>query len=154
MDEIQSKLQEEAGANLGMAMMYTLAVVAKDWLREKYGQQPEDEDGDDEEEKEEVIEAHGLPVTVESFREWRERYEAELALQRAKLMPDSALGASREKRLTGREWFAQRALKGIAADAEAEEDEGEEDIDEDFDDDEDLDEDELLDELLEEKGER
>lgn len=136
-------------------MIYTLVTMAKDWLRERYNQQPDENDaGDDEEEKEEVrscsehgrrfsfcntclnlstslhcgqlpnkhasgfkhrftletlclqlsvqkrgsplrlsriivlpvqvLEAQGLPVTPETFAEWRERYDAEIALERAK----------------------------------------------------------------------
>ncbi|KVH92984.1 RWD domain-containing protein, partial [Cynara cardunculus var. scolymus] len=48
---------------------------------------------------------HGEPVTVETFLAWRERFEAELALERAKLLPESALIAPKEKKLTGRQWF-------------------------------------------------
>ncbi|CAI5537604.1 unnamed protein product [Closterium sp. Naga37s-1] len=121
----------QAEENLGMAMMYTLATSAKEWLREKYGGVEEEEE---EEVKEEVIEPHGLPVTVETFTEWRDRFEAEIALEKAKLLSDAALAASKEKRLTGRQWFVQKASKGIVVDEEEEaEEEEEEEID--FDDD-------------------
>ncbi|MBA0678033.1 hypothetical protein Goari_019399 [Gossypium aridum] len=52
-----------------------------------------------------VIIPHGEPVTVDTFLAWRERFEAELALERAKLMPESALTAPKEKKLSGRQWF-------------------------------------------------
>ncbi|CAI5512048.1 unnamed protein product [Closterium sp. Naga37s-1] len=120
----------QAEENLGMAMMYTLATSAKEWLREKYVGVEEEEE---EEEKEEVIEPHGLPVTVETFTEWRDRFEAEIALEKAKLLSDAALAASKEKRLTGRQWFVQKASKGIVVDEEEAEEEEEEEID--FDDD-------------------
>ncbi|CAI5458320.1 unnamed protein product [Closterium sp. Yama58-4] len=103
--------------------------------------------------KEEVIEPHGLPVTVETFTEWRDRFEAEIALEKAKLLSDAALAASREKRLTGRQWFVQKASKGIVLDEEEAAEEEEEEIDFDDDDfDEDIDEEDMLDHYLAEKN--
>ncbi|KAL6884567.1 hypothetical protein ACP4OV_010503 [Aristida adscensionis] len=103
---LKEKLDQEASENLGMAMVYTLVSSAKEWLSEKYGQNAGDEElGETEAEEEEVIVPHGEAVTVETFLAWRERFEAELALQRAKLMPDSALTAPKEKKLTGRQYF-------------------------------------------------
>ncbi|KAJ4797169.1 RWD domain-containing protein 1 [Rhynchospora pubera] len=151
---LKEKLQNEAEENLGMAMIYTLATSAKEWLTEKFC------GGDDVEESEEtgktedeVIVPHGEAVTVESFLAWRERFEAELALERAKLMPESALTAPKEKKLTGRQWFesGRHTLKGAAVVADgSEEDEDEEDIDfdEDFEDD---DEEDMLEHYLAEK---
>ncbi|CAN8321480.1 unnamed protein product [Cochlearia groenlandica] len=152
---LKEKLEEEATENLGMAMMYTLVSSAKDWLSENYGQ----EDGADFAEEvaakeDEVIVPHGEPVTLETFLAWRERYEAELALERAKLMPESALTTNKEKKLTGRQWFESGRARGtvVAADQESEEDEDDEDIDfedEDFEDDEE----DMLEHYLAEKSE-
>nr|XP_029119492.1 RWD domain-containing protein 1 isoform X2 [Elaeis guineensis] len=90
--------------------------------------------------EQEIIVPHGEPVTIETFLAWREQFEAELALERAKLMPDSALTTPKEKKLTGRQWFesGRHAAKGAAAVAEGSEEEDEEDIDldDDFEDDE------------------
>ncbi|MCO5566444.1 hypothetical protein L7F22_020121 [Adiantum nelumboides] len=79
-------ISAEAMENLGMAMMYTLVTSAKEWLRERYNEtfESEGEEESDEEEKDEVIELHGEAVTVETFLAWRERFEAELALERAR----------------------------------------------------------------------
>lgn len=138
---LKEKLEQEASENLGMAMMYTLASSAKDWLSEHYGQDDGDDYAEEEAAKEdEVIVPHGEPVTLETFVAWRERYEAELALERAKLMPESALTAPKEKKLTGRQWFESGKARGtvVTADQESEE-EDDEDIDfedEDFEDDE------------------
>ncbi|XP_024374994.1 uncharacterized protein [Physcomitrium patens] len=129
--QLQGKLEEEAQENLGMAMMYTLAVSAKEWLREKFGQVEVEEDSEDDIEKEEVIEKHGEVVTVESFMAWRDRYEAEVALEKAKLMPDSALMASKEKRIGGRQWFELKAGGKVLE--EDDEDIGDDDDDEDID---------------------
>ncbi|KAL3683443.1 hypothetical protein R1sor_001465 [Riccia sorocarpa] len=158
--ELREKLRKEADENLGMAMIYTLHSSAKEWLREKYGQeQGEDDDEEEEEAKEDIIEPHGEAVTVDTFLAWRERFEAELALEKAKLMPDSALVASKEKRLSGRAWFesgraaAQKTGKVVAEDSEEELDEEDIDFDDDFDD-EDLDEEDMLDHYLSGKSEK
>eukprot|EP00897_Mesotaenium_endlicherianum_P007976 jgi/Mesen1/7206/ME000371S06299 len=157
--QVQQQLEQEAQDSRGMAMMYTLASSAKEWLREHYGQV---EDGDEEEEevevvKEEVVEAHGLPVNVDTFLEWRDSYEAELALEQAKLMPEAALVAGKEKRMTGRQWFESGAhlqkgpgRAGVMVDDEEEDEEEEIGFDDDFDD-EDLDEEDMLDHFLAEK---
>ncbi|XWS16249.1 hypothetical protein CRYUN_Cryun34aG0068800 [Craigia yunnanensis] len=103
---LKEKLEQEASENLGMAMIYTLVTSAKEWLSERYGQDADADNAEEEEAtKDEVIVPHGEPVTVDTFLAWRERFEAELALERAKLMPESALTAPKEKKLTGRQWF-------------------------------------------------
>ncbi|KAK3161043.1 hypothetical protein QOZ80_1BG0070900 [Eleusine coracana subsp. coracana] len=150
---LKEKLDQEATENLGMAMVYTLVASAKEWLTEHYGQNGGDEEPEETEaEEEEVIVPHGEAVTVESFLAWRERFEAELALQRAKLMPDSALTAPKEKKLTGRQYFesGRHTVKGASTVAD-EEEEDEEDID--FDDDfEDDDEEDMLEHYLAEQS--
>ncbi|KAJ0579310.1 putative ubiquitin-conjugating enzyme/RWD [Helianthus annuus] len=74
-----------ASENLGMAMIYTLVSSAKDWLSERFAQDADnDDDDEDVAEKDEVIVPHGEPVTIDTFLAWRDRFEAELALERAK----------------------------------------------------------------------
>lgn len=149
---LKEKLDQEATENLGMAMIYTLLDSAKEWLTEKYGQNAGDEEPDETEEPaEEVIIPHGEAVTVESFMAWRERFEAELALQRAKLMPESALTAPKEKKLTGRQYFesGRHITKGAGTVAEEDEEEEEEDIE--FDDDFEDDEEDMLEHFLAEQ---
>ncbi|KAF7022577.1 hypothetical protein CFC21_035278 [Triticum aestivum] len=99
----------------------------------------------------EVIIPHGEAVTVESFMAWRERFEAELALQRAKLMPESALTAPKEKKLSGRHYFesGRHITKGAGTVAEEDEEEEEEDIE--FDDDFEDDEEDMLEHFLAEQ---
>lgn len=148
---LKEKLDQEATENLGMAMIYTLLDSAKEWLTEKYGQNAGDEEPDETEEPaEEVIIPHGEAVTVESFMAWRERFEAELALQRAKLMPESALTAPKEKKLSGRHYFesGRHITKGAGTVAEEDEEE-EEDIE--FDDDFEDDEEDMLEHFLAEQ---
>lgn len=149
---LKEKLEQEAVENLGMAMIYTLVSSAKDWLSERFAQETDEGVEDDEAKKEEVIVPHGEAVTVETFLAWRERFEAELALERAKLMPDAALSVSKEKKLTGRQWFESGRASGKAAAATAEEsDEDMDDIDFDDDDFEDDDEEDMLEHYLAEK---
>ncbi|KAK4349880.1 hypothetical protein RND71_029193 [Anisodus tanguticus] len=145
---LKEKLEQEAVENLGMAMVYTLVSSAKDWLSERFAQETGNEGAEDDEAKKEELAAPGnladlacayifisnsvVLFTVETFLAWRERFEAELALEKAKLMPDSALAVTKEKRLTGRQWFESGRASGKAAAAIAEESD-EDDID--FDDD-------------------
>lgn len=139
---LKDRLEQEASENLGMAMVYTLFSTAKEWLAERFAQ--DDNDGNleaDERAKDEIIVPHGEPVTVDTFLAWRERFEAELALERAKLMPEIALTATKEKKLTGRQWFesGRATTKGAAAVTEDSEEDEDDDIDfddEDFEDDE------------------
>lgn len=150
---LQAKLEAEVSENLGMAMMYTLATSAKEWLREKYGQEEVQQEEESDTEKEEVIEKHGEVVTVESFLAWRDRFEAEIALEKAKLMPDAVLLASKEKKTPGRHWFEMKSAGKVVEDDE-EIDDDDEDIDFEDDDDEDIDEDDMLAHYLTEKSEK
>ncbi|XP_031389230.1 RWD domain-containing protein 1 [Punica granatum] len=152
---LKEKLQQEASENLGMAMVYTLVTSAKDWLSERFGQSDgADNTGEEEAAKDDIIVPHGEAVTMETFLAWRERFEAELALERAKLMPESALTAPKEKKLTGRQWFesGRASTKGTAVATEGSDDEEDEDVDFDDDDFED-DEEDMLEHYLAEKSE-
>ncbi|GMN37037.1 hypothetical protein TIFTF001_006493 [Ficus carica] len=134
---LKEKLQQEASENLGMAMIYTLVTSAKERLSERFGQDSNIENAEAAEaEKEDIVVPHGEPVTVETFLAWRERFEAELALERAKLMPESALTAPKDKKLTGRQWFesGRASARGAATVNEGSDEEDEEDIDLDEDD--------------------
>ncbi|XP_058743566.1 uncharacterized protein LOC131616293 isoform X1 [Vicia villosa] len=151
---LKEKLQQEASENLGMAMIYTLVSSAKEWLAERFGEDPDGAIAEAEEAaKEDIVIPHGEPVTVETFLAWRERFEAELALERAKLMPESVLATPKEKKLSGRQWFETGRMKGAAVVTEELDEEDEEDID--FDDDEDFeadDEEDMLEHYLAEKS--
>lgn len=144
---LEAHLAEEAQNNLGMAMMFTLATAAKEWLREHANLEVgEVEDpaaaakrmAAEEERQAKARRAAGTPVTKESFEDWRTRFDAERALARA-LAPDAADRADRAKRMTGREYFEKR--RGEAIEADLEEDEEDFDFDEEDDD--------LLDEMEE-----
>ncbi|KAM0020266.1 putative RWD domain-containing protein [Helianthus debilis subsp. tardiflorus] len=152
---LKEKLEQEASENLGMAMIYSLVTSSKEWVAERFAHDTGDYDILEEAaNKDEIIVPHGEPVTVETFLAWREKFEAELALERAKLLPESALVTTKEKKLTGKQWFESgRASKRAAPIIEGSNDE-DEDID--FDDDDDdnnseVDEEDMLDHYLAEK---
>ncbi|MED6162105.1 hypothetical protein PIB30_067203 [Stylosanthes scabra] len=149
---LKEKLKQEASENLGMAMIYTLVTSAKEWLAERFQDTEALEAEAEEAAKDDVVIPHGEPVTLETFLAWRERFEAELALERAKLMPESALAVPKEKKLSGRQWFESGRAKGAAAAINEEsEEEDEEDID--FDDDDfEVDEEDMLEHYLAEKS--
>ncbi|XP_020967364.1 RWD domain-containing protein 1 [Arachis ipaensis] len=132
---LKEKLIQEASENLGMAMIYTLVTSAKEWLAEKFQDTEAAEAEAEEAAKDDVVVPHGEPVTLETFLAWRERFEAELALERAKILPVI--------------FFPLQ--KGAAAVNEESEEEDEEDID--FDDDDfEVDEEDMLEHYLAEKS--
>ncbi|OIW04941.1 hypothetical protein TanjilG_15686 [Lupinus angustifolius] len=150
---LKEKLQQEASENLGMAMIYTLVTSAKEWLDERFSADNDENAEAEEAAKDDIVVPHGEPVTVDTFLAWRERYEAELALERAKLMPEAVLSAPKEKKLTGRQWFESGRAKGAATIIEELDEEDEEDSDIDFDDEDfEDDEDDMLEHYLAEKS--
>jgi len=134
-----------------MAMIYTLAEAAKEWLREKaHVEVVEEIDPAElkqravEEEEKRRAEARriGTAVTPESFKAWKEKFDAVKALERAR-DPDLMVKQDRAKQMTGKQYFLQTDASKIMAD------QGELELDEDdFDfDDDDEDDDGMLDEL-------
>lgn len=150
---LKQKLEQEASENLGMAMVYTLVSSAKEWLSERFCQDADDNTEEEEAAKEDIVIPHGEPVTVDTFLAWRERFEAELALERAKLMPEAALTAPKEKKLTGRQWFesGRGSARGVVTVVEGSDADDEDDIDFDDDDFEDDEEEDMLEHYLADK---
>ncbi|CAI9286320.1 unnamed protein product [Lactuca saligna] len=148
---LKEKLEQEALDNLGMAMIYTLVTSAKEWFTERFDK---DTDNDNIEEettnKDEIIVPRGEPVTVETFLAWREKFEAEVALERAKVLTESTLATTKEKKLTGRQWFQSGRASSRHHAIPIMEGSNDEDDDDDFDDDSEDDED-MLDHYLGEK---
>jgi hypothetical protein len=52
------------------------------------------------------LRAHGTAVTPEAFAGWKAKFDAEMALQRAKLQPVD--GGDKRGKLTGKQWFMQQ----------------------------------------------
>ena len=152
----KSMLDALAKESVGMPMIFDLAQAAKEWMRDRAGvvdvveETPEQIQRRLEEEAEarlRAMRATGTPVTVDSYREWVEKFDAERALKRLKAgqggsMDDDADAAGGERRMTGRRYFEERTAAQLEADEKAEGEEEEDDFDfgdSDFDDsDEDL----------------
>ena len=152
----KSMLDALAKESVGMPMIFDLAQAAKEWMRDRAGvvdvveETPEQIQRRLEEEAEarlRAMRATGTPVTVDSYREWVEKFDAERALKRLKAgqggsMDDDADAGGGERRMTGRRYFEERTAAQLEADEKAEGEEEEDDFDfgdSDFDDsDEDL----------------
>jgi len=135
--EIQELLEDEVQNNLGMAMMFNLIETAKEWLRNRANidtshtlTAEERRKLAEEEEERRMMEqrSHGTPVTVETFMQWRNEFEAEMRRQSANTQNPSD---PRYLRPTGKQLFLERP-----ADFEEEEEEDEEE-EMDYDDDDD-----------------
>jgi hypothetical protein len=160
--ELQALVDEQAAANIGMPMIFTLVGAAQEWVDETgAGLAMANEDPEAEikrlraaeELRQAELRAHGTPVTPETFREWKARFDAEMALARAAVTDTATTAAS--TRMTGKQFFMQQET---VEEPELGEDEvdwsgsDEEDVEEDFDEDEDEDEDEILEAILLERG--
>eukprot|EP00898_Chlorokybus_atmophyticus_P004040 jgi/Chlat1/4637/Chrsp3S05595 len=147
-EELQRLVSEEVEKSLGMAMVFSLVSLAKDWLREKFNPERLDEvdaaarAAELEAQKLEEARRHGTQVTPETFASWSTRFEAEAALERAKLATGSAV---KGKVTTGRKWFETNKGAALAGEEELDDDEEEFNPD-DFDEEEDA----MLDEYLNE----
>ncbi|CAK0785444.1 hypothetical protein CVIRNUC_008653 [Coccomyxa viridis] len=137
--DVSVRLAEQVEANIGMAMVYALVAAAQDWLREKAaaGQEvPVDpaaarKAADDAEERRLAeIRSHGTMVTPQTFAEWKQRFDAETALQRSRLQGSEAAGDKKDKGPTGKHFFRQMeataAEKGIEEQEEGDIDDEEE----------------------------
>lgn len=138
---------EQVEELMGMPMIFNIITALKEWLVAVVGDAANQAAEESEhvrarkrEEAEirerEAARAHGTPVTPEVFAEWKARFEAEMALQRAKLI-DVKRQAELEARPTGREWFeAGRGGKDdeveLGENEVAEDLDAREDLDEDF----------------------
>ena len=146
--ELQQLLEAQASENLGMAMLFTLATSAREWLRGKaHFVSPCDQVDpavakaqaeEEEEARKAAARLAGTPVTPESYAAWWARFQAEVVPQQ-ELQAD----AERARRLTGRRFFELRAEKGrgegdeeeeeLEEGSDEEEQEQEQNDDEDFD---------------------
>jgi hypothetical protein len=132
--------------NMGMAMIYQVVSAAQEWLANRLTQAaaPDPETDRKRQEREEearhaALRAHGQPVTLESFAEWKAKFDAEAALAKASVSAAAdgaggkgggagaagAAGGGGEQRLTGKAWFMKHYAAG-----EEDVEEGEEDAEE------------------------
>jgi hypothetical protein len=116
-----------------MAMMFTLATFAREWLRDKahYTAAGDVEDAAarraaaeaEEEARRMAVRLAGTPVTAETYAAWWATFSAERQLEMASL--EAATDPDKAKRLTGRRYFETRGDKAGEEDEE-EEEEGDE----------------------------
>ncbi|KAK9829546.1 hypothetical protein WJX72_006404 [[Myrmecia] bisecta] len=134
--QLQALLEQTAQENLGMAMIYALVSAAQEWLRDKVlgdgaGEavlDPEEAKKRREEEEERKlaeIRSHGTPVTPQTFVEWKQRFDAEIAAIKARSQDSTAKEV--DKGPTGKEFFLQQEALGKEAEEESEVPEDDED---------------------------
>ena len=119
----------QASESLGMAMMFTLATFAREWLRDKahYTAAGDVEDAAarraaaeaEEEARRMAIRLAGTPVTAETYAAWWATFSAERQLEMASL--EAATDPDKAKRLTGKRYFETRGDKAGEEDEEDDE---------------------------------
>ncbi|EFJ40072.1 hypothetical protein VOLCADRAFT_100206 [Volvox carteri f. nagariensis] len=141
--EATAVLDEQVQANLGMAMIYTLIGAAKEWLQGRVNSGPVVDPEVERRKAEEAAErkraearAHGTPVTVANFNAWKARFDAEVAMAKAKAV-EALKEDDKAKRLSGKTWFLRQASEVVAGVEEDGEEDGEEEDDIDYEDDDD-----------------
>ncbi|KAL1915626.1 uncharacterized protein VTP21DRAFT_6385 [Calcarisporiella thermophila] len=107
-EKLESQLLETAENSLGMAMVFTLASQLKELLTTLVEQIRADREREAEERAQRELELEqakfqGTRVTVQSFLEWKERFDREMAELEAK----ESKGKEEKKKLTGRQLFEQ-----------------------------------------------
>ncbi|KAG7673412.1 hypothetical protein KSW81_006624 [Nannochloris sp. 'desiccata'] len=118
---LQSVLDGQVEENLGMPMVYQLITAAQEWITEKGTEmaQPvldplaeEKKKRAAEEERIAELRRHGTPCTVETFKAWKEKFDAEMALAKSSIQDSTTAGAVKGK-MTGRAWFLQQEAQHI-----------------------------------------
>ncbi|XP_075059061.1 RWD domain-containing protein 1 [Mixophyes fleayi] len=105
---ILTLLEEQAQENLGMVMIFTLVSAVQDRLNEivdqiKTRREEEKVKKEREAEEAEKVVFHGTPVTIESFLNWKAKFEAEIAEIRRKRQKEEE--QSGKSKLTGKQLF-------------------------------------------------
>ena len=122
---LQSTLDTQVEENMGMPMIYQLITAAQEWIAEKGNAMETRADDPEvaEKKRREAEEAriaemrrHGTPVTPETFKEWKAKFDAEAAMARTSVQdPASTTSANAvvKGKLTGRAWFLQQEAHHI-----------------------------------------
>jgi hypothetical protein len=117
---LQSVLDGQVEENLGMPMVYQLITAAQEWITERgtaMAQPVLDPLAEEkkrraaEEERIAELRRHGTPCTIETFKVWKEKFDAEMALAKSSIQ-DPAVVAGKGK-ITGRAWFLQQEAQHI-----------------------------------------
>ncbi|OSD01612.1 RWD-domain-containing protein [Trametes coccinea BRFM310] len=123
---LHDELQKVGEENLGMAMTFTLVTHLRERLSGLLREREERARQEEAEKERRAIEAEeartrGTPVTVESFRSWKARFDKEMAEKRAREEEEKLKGMSPKEReeykrmqtrLTGRQLFERDRTLG------------------------------------------
>ncbi|RVE62133.1 hypothetical protein OJAV_G00154140 [Oryzias javanicus] len=107
-EELLLLLEEQAEANLGMVMIFTLVTAVQERLNEivdlmKNRWEEEKRQKEKEAEEAEKVAFHGTVVTIENFLAWKARFELEMAeLRRKKQKEEEQSGKAK---VTGKQLF-------------------------------------------------
>lgn len=133
---LQSVLDGQVEENLGMPMIYQLITAAQEWITEKgtaMAQPVLDPLAEEkkrraaEEERIAELRRHGTPCTVETFKAWKEKFDAEMALAKSSVR-DPVTASAVKGKMTGKAWFVQQEAQHIEIkEPELSDDENEED---------------------------
>ncbi|CAL8125898.1 unnamed protein product [Orchesella dallaii] len=108
-EDLVQVLTEQAEENTGMAMIFTLVSAALEWLNERWDASLNEKEAAEErkrlqEEEEEQKRFEGTRVTIQTFIEWKTKFDAEMSILKRKEV-DSKEKDTSNKKLTGRELF-------------------------------------------------
>jgi len=109
--DLEKSLREQAKENIGTAMIFTLAQSVKEWLDAHKDSEAAAEmavaEVDEKEKRKKEQDDHerriaaAVPITVEVFKKWKAKFDAEMAESRKKIEKDS----EKLRRPTGRQLF-------------------------------------------------
>jgi len=107
-EELKELLVEEAAGNTGMGMIFTIVSAAQEWMSTRWDTRVKRAEEEAEKRLAEVEEAErhrfdGTRVTVQSFIEWKIRFEAEMKMKEE--VDKEKEAALLNKKLTGKELF-------------------------------------------------
>ncbi|KAI0374787.1 RWD-domain-containing protein [Pilatotrama ljubarskyi] len=125
-NHLHDELQKVGEENLGMAMTFTLVTHLRERLSGLMREREERKRREEEEKERRALEAEeartrGTPVTVESFKAWKIKFEKEMAAKRAREEEEKLKGMSPKEReeykkmqtrLSGRQLFERDRTLG------------------------------------------
>lgn len=119
---LQSSMQEEIEASIGMSMIYTLITVAQEWVNDmastKAGptHDPEAERRrleELEEARRAELRAHGTVVTPETFAKWKHDFDEEMKASNVAAVSGDKKAQKGTNTLTGKQWFLLQEAQHI-----------------------------------------
>jgi len=109
-EDLLSVLAQQAEENTGMAMIFTLVSASIEWLNERWDSSIKEKE--DEEEKKRLKEEEaeqkrfdGTRVTIQTFIEWKTKFDEEMAAKNKEL--EAKEKDTSKVKLTGKELFLQ-----------------------------------------------